>query len=112
MNLMLEQFLHDSPNLIRCPSRTCDNAISFSGKVKKSPRPLCAQPDSLESYTPVSCTCGASFCFNCHIPNHDPAPCEVVRHSQTKVKNMLLFVLLKSKYRIFRSLTHINSYMN
>ncbi|KAJ3066917.1 hypothetical protein HDU99_003694, partial [Rhizoclosmatium hyalinum] len=32
MNLMLEQFLHDSPNLIRCPSRTCDNAILFSGK--------------------------------------------------------------------------------
>lgn len=67
--LLHRTYVEHKDNFKWCPAPDCPNAIECG--VKKS---------SLSKIVPtVECRCGSRFCFGCPNPDHQPAPCELVR---------------------------------
>lgn len=67
--LLNRTYVEDKDVFKWCPAPDCPNAIECGVKRK-----------DLERTVPtVECACGERFCFGCPNPDHQPAPCHLVR---------------------------------
>lgn len=67
--LLNRTYVEDKDNFKWCPAPDCPNALECGVKKK-----------DLDKIVPtVECHCGYRFCFGCPNPDHQPAPCELVK---------------------------------
>lgn len=67
--LLTRTYVDDKDNLKWCPAPNCEYAVDCSVKTK-----------DLDRIVPtVQCSCGHPFCFGCSLPDHQPAPCALVK---------------------------------
>ncbi|UKZ76335.1 hypothetical protein TrVFT333_004037 [Trichoderma virens FT-333] len=67
--LLNRTYVEDKDTFKWCPAPDCPNAIECGVKKK-----------DLEKIVPtVECLCGYRFCFGCPNPDHQPAPCDLVK---------------------------------
>lgn len=67
--LLTRTYVDDKDNLKWCPAPNCEFAVDCSVKAKE-----------LDRIVPtVQCACGHPFCFGCSLPDHQPAPCSLVK---------------------------------
>ncbi|KAK5995621.1 E3 ubiquitin-protein ligase dbl4 [Cladobotryum mycophilum] len=67
--LLNRTYVEDKDTYKWCPAPDCPNAIECGIKKK-----------DLEKIVPtVECLCGYRFCFGCPNPDHQPAPCDLVK---------------------------------
>ena len=67
--LLNRTYVEDKDAFKWCPGPDCPNAIECGVKKK-----------DLDKIVPtVECICGYRFCFGCPNPDHQPAPCELVK---------------------------------
>ena len=68
-DLLNRTYVEDKDSFKWCPAPDCPNAVECP--IKKS---------ALTKVVPtVQCRCGYRFCFGCPNPDHQPAPCELVK---------------------------------
>lgn len=67
--LLNRTYVEDKDTFKWCPAPDCPNAIECGVKKK-----------DLDKIVPtVECLCGNRFCFGCANPDHQPAPCDLVK---------------------------------
>lgn len=67
--LLTRTYVDDKENLKWCPAPNCEYAVDCAVKQK-----------DLDRIVPtVLCDCGHPFCFGCSLPDHQPAPCALVK---------------------------------
>ncbi|PTB61989.1 hypothetical protein BBK36DRAFT_1189917 [Trichoderma citrinoviride] len=67
--LLNRTYVEDKDTFKWCPAPDCPNAIECGVKKK-----------DLDKIVPtVECNCGYRFCFGCPNPDHQPAPCDLVK---------------------------------
>ncbi|EGX91804.1 RING finger protein [Cordyceps militaris CM01] len=67
--LLNRTYVEDKDIFKWCPAPDCPNAVECGIKKK-----------DLDKVVPtVECSCGFRFCFGCPNPDHQPAPCDLVR---------------------------------
>ncbi|RFU78282.1 ring finger [Trichoderma arundinaceum] len=67
--LLNRTYVEDKDTFKWCPAPDCPNAIECGVKKK-----------DLDKIVPtVECLCGYRFCFGCPNPDHQPAPCDLVK---------------------------------
>ncbi|KAJ4010683.1 hypothetical protein NW752_008811 [Fusarium irregulare] len=67
--LLNRTYVEDKDNFKWCPAPDCPNALECGVK-----------PKDLGKIVPtVECRCGYRFCFGCPNPDHQPAPCDLVK---------------------------------
>lgn len=67
--LLNRTYVEDKDSFKWCPAPDCPNAIECGVKKK-----------DLDKIVPtVECLCGYRFCFGCPNPDHQPAPCDLVK---------------------------------
>ncbi|KOS17684.1 putative RING finger protein [Escovopsis weberi] len=67
--LLNRTYVEDKDTYKWCPAPDCLNAIECTVKKRE-----------LDGVVPtVECSCGYRFCFGCPNPDHQPAPCELVK---------------------------------
>jgi ariadne-1 len=67
--LLTRTYVEDKEQMKWCPAPDCQNAIECGIKKK-----------DLDKVVPtVACDCKHRFCFGCALPDHQPAPCELVK---------------------------------
>jgi len=67
--LLTRTYVDDKDNLKWCPAPNCVYAVSCGIRAK----------DLMRVVPTVECTCHHRFCFGCTLPDHQPAPCALVR---------------------------------
>ncbi|EWZ44955.1 ubiquitin-conjugating enzyme E2, other [Fusarium oxysporum f. sp. raphani 54005] len=67
--LLNRTYVEDKDNFKWCPAPDCPNALECGVKKK----------DLGKIVPTVECRCGYRFCFGCPNPDHQPAPCELVK---------------------------------
>ncbi|OBS18287.1 hypothetical protein FPOA_10014 [Fusarium poae] len=67
--LLNRTYVEDKDNFKWCPAPDCPNALECGVKKK----------DLGKIVPTVECRCGYRFCFGCPNPDHQPAPCDLVK---------------------------------
>ncbi|KAM0363761.1 hypothetical protein ACHAPZ_008895 [Fusarium culmorum] len=67
--LLNRTYVEDKDNFKWCPAPDCPNALECGVKKKDLGRIV----------PTVECRCGFRFCFGCPNPDHQPAPCDLVK---------------------------------
>lgn len=69
LELLTRTYVEDKENLKWCPAPNCVYAVECGLKKK----------DLKQVVPTVACDCGHRFCFGCILPDHQPAPCDLVK---------------------------------
>lgn len=69
--LMVNNFVEFNKNLRWCPGTECGNTVRVTDRV-------------LASTTPITCSCGYSFCFDCGAEWHEPVLCRFLKKWKLK----------------------------
>eukprot|EP00467_Chlorarachnion_reptans_P022293 CAMPEP_0114494500 /NCGR_PEP_ID=MMETSP0109-20121206/4686_1 /TAXON_ID=29199 /ORGANISM="Chlorarachnion reptans, Strain CCCM449" /LENGTH=587 /DNA_ID=CAMNT_0001671543 /DNA_START=350 /DNA_END=2110 /DNA_ORIENTATION=- len=79
----LQSFVEGQTGLVWCPNPSCNHIVEYKHGGEKT----------------IECQCGQRFCFTCLRPEHEPAPCDLVKKwiNSTAVKDDATELWLKAR---------------